>query len=303
MEIIVRVTLAAIIASILSFHGLKKKSLSKSGAFAAFVIGFSSFSISYRFGVILILFYYTGSKLTKVKEDIKAKLEADFKKGGQRNAVQVFANSILATAVAVFFCFYIGEDCHIDFTNVNNMTQIWLFYLPRGKLAGYLWCLYLAHYSCAAADTWASEIGILSKTEPILITTLRRVPSGTNGGISFLGTFASAMGGTFIGCVFYLMSLFLKEGKANSPQYPMIIFCLICGCFGSLVDSLLGATLQATYYSKEKKMIVKSASTNDKSIVHITGIDLLSNEAVNFFSILLTMLFAIPLAPALFALF
>jgi uncharacterized membrane protein len=45
------------------------------GAISALLVGFGSFAVSYRFGVILILFYYSSSKLTKVKEDIKAKLE------------------------------------------------------------------------------------------------------------------------------------------------------------------------------------------------------------------------------------
>jgi hypothetical protein len=61
----VRVALAALIAVVLARHGLRKKSLSASGARAAFAVGFTSFAMSYRFGVILIAFYYSSSRLTK----------------------------------------------------------------------------------------------------------------------------------------------------------------------------------------------------------------------------------------------
>jgi uncharacterized membrane protein len=61
----VRVALAAVIAVVLARHGLRKKSLSPSGARAAFAVGFTSFAMSYRFGVVLIAFYYSSSRLTK----------------------------------------------------------------------------------------------------------------------------------------------------------------------------------------------------------------------------------------------
>lgn len=299
-EVVMRCLLAIAVAAGLSYHGLKKKSLSPNGAVAAFVVGFSAFASSYRFGIILILFYYTGSKLTKVKEDVKATLEADFKTGGQRDYIQVLANSLLATIVAVLFYLNVGEDSHVTF---DYYFSDGIFALTSaGNRAGYLWCLYLSHYACAAADTWASEIGILAKQRPILITTLREVPPGTNGGISTLGTLASAGGGLFIGLIFYVTSL-LFSSAAAIPQYPMIVFGLLCGVVGSLLDSLLGATLQATYYSIDKKMIVKYPDARDKSVVHTSGIDFLSNEAVNFISILMTMILLPPCAPYVFRFF
>jgi uncharacterized membrane protein len=174
-----------------------------------------------------------------------------------------------------------------------------------------LWCAYLAHYSCAAADTWASEVGILAKGSPRLVTSLflRTVPPGTNGGMSPLGTAASAAGGLFIGLIFYVGAVAMRWGApadSLSPalsQFPMVYLGGACGLLGSLFDSLLGATLQASYYSKDRKCIVKQSDPDfsaDKSVVLICGADVMSNEQVNVVSILLTMLCSIHIGGLVF---
>lgn len=166
--------------------------------------------------------------------------------------------------------------------------------------------MYIAHYACAAGDTWASEVGVLAASRPRLVTTffIRAVPAGTNGGMSLLGTAASAAGGFFIGLLFVLLSFLVSIGKEGPPatQLPMVLLGLACGVLGSLIDSLLGATLQASYYSHRKGKIVKSVDPQDPSIEHICGANVLSNEAVNALSIGMTMLAAYYMGPRIFCL-
>lgn len=304
----IRVAFALVIALLLALHGYKKRSLSKSGAIAAIVVGFFSFGASYRAGVILILFYYSSSKLTKVRDDIKSKLEEEYTVGGQRNWVQVFASSILATVVAILFYLFCGEDQNIIFGG-DSAESFSLFGVntSRHSLRAYLWVAYVAHYATANADTWASELGVLSKTPPRLVTTflLRQVPPGTNGGMSILGTAASIAGGGFIGLIFWIGSFFLGNDGIAPSQYPMVIVGLVIGFVGSLIDSLLGATVQATYYSKDRKCIVKrkdSTLQSDSSIIKICGYDILSNEAVNFVSIAITMILSLWIGPWIYCL-
>lgn len=302
--------IASVLAITLAAHGYKKKSLSESGALAAFFVGFISFGTSSRFGFILILFYYTSSKLTKVKEGIKAKLEDNYVSGGRRGAFQVFACSLLGTVVCILFACYIGDDCQITFGNNSSDSNLDLYFFtfPKSRTAAQLWSMYVAHYSCATADTWASELGILATRRPRLVTTLfmREVPHGTNGGVSLLGTGASIVGGAFIGIIFWVMSLTgSTDLTERHTQYPMILVGLLCGFIGSMIDSILGATVQATYYSKDKKCIVKDPKLfhqqQEKSDVeHICGVNALSNESVNFLSIFLTMLISLWLSPAIF---
>lgn len=303
--------ITAVILSIgLAFHGYSKKSLNINGAISALLVGFTSFAVSTRFGIILILFYYTSSKLTKLKEAVKAKLEDEYVSGGQRGCTQVLACSFLGTIVCILFYAYVGEDCHVDFTGDSSVTTMDFlpFQVRRNHAAAYLWSMYIAHYSCATADTWASEVGILSKERPRLITSLllRDVPHGTNGGVSILGTLASMAGGAFIGFIFWILSFpHSSDPEGHHVQYPMILVGMFCGFFGSLIDSILGATVQATYYSTDKKCIVKKLKIVNGSVCmtgidRICGLDILSNEAVNFLSTFLTMVLSIWLGPAIF---
>lgn len=108
-----RSIIAALLAGYLAYHGYSKKSLDITGSCAAFIVGFVSFQVSIRFGLILIIFYYTSSKFTKLNEKRKAELEDNYQVGGQRNAIQVLANSFLATFIALLYCVYLGEDAHV----------------------------------------------------------------------------------------------------------------------------------------------------------------------------------------------
>lgn len=312
---------ALVIASLLSFHGLHKRSLSKSGAVAAFFVGFMSFAAGIRFGIILIVFYLSGSLLTKMGATRKAKLEEAYVQGGQRSWMQVFACSILATVCAIAYMYVVGEDEYIDFGATSGWTDksggdIALFgiTMTRRKWGSYLWALYLSHYACATADTWASEIGVLSYEQPVLITSLlmfrwKTVPHGTNGGVSFVGTAASVIGGFVMGIVFFVLSYALDITTVFGSRLPdqggMILLGGLSGFLGSTIDSLLGATLQATYYSTDKKCIVKKRNGDkpDSSTVLVCGYDILSNEGVNLLSTLLTMTIAAALSPYMFCMF
>ncbi len=58
------------------------------GAIAACFVGAATLTTSLRIGLALLAFYYTSSKLTAYKEEVKDVAE-EFKKGGQRDWRQV----------------------------------------------------------------------------------------------------------------------------------------------------------------------------------------------------------------------
>ena len=92
------------LASLLAGHGLRKRSLSPSGAAAAFAVGYTMMSVRLStFGVALIVFYLTGSRATKVGKALKQQLEEGHQASGYRNAAQVFCNSLSAAIAALLW--------------------------------------------------------------------------------------------------------------------------------------------------------------------------------------------------------
>ncbi len=275
-------------ATALSYRGLRKQSLSRSGAVAAWVVGFLTMAASLRFGIVMILFYQSSSMLTKYRSEAKARFEEDHKEGGQRSAAQVLACSLLGTVVAAAHAWWLGpDDASLNFATAPLRSQ--------------LLCAFVGHYACCNGDTWASEIGILSPSSPRLVTALFRevVPRGTNGGMSWTGTCASVAGGAFIGAGHTVAGVLLgvpDEAAASGGGWLpawlyMTVLGALCGFLGSLCDSVVGGLLQATWYCGERKTVVKNPTSKEqkgKSIRLISGADVLTNEQVNVLSVLVT---------------
>lgn len=257
-------------AALVAWRGYRKKSLSLSGAVTACMVGALHLLAGPQFGLTLIAFFFTSSKLTKLKEDVKAKIEEHFQPGGQRTAAQVLVNSFGGSACAVAAAMQAG-----GFRQFQS--------IPHAALIGG----FLGHYACCCADTWASEVGILSKRPPRLVTTLRTVPKGTNGGISALGTLCGIAGSLLMGLTFWCSGFLTSVKGATMPAVPCLMIALFGGVTGNFTDSLLGATLQYSGYSKHKQCVVTAPGPG---IHHICGCSLLSNSQVNLISSVATSL-------------
>lgn len=146
----------------------------------------------------------------------------------------------------------------------------------------------LGHFGCCAGDVFASELGILASKPPRLITTMKSVPPGTNGGLSLVGAAASALGGLWMGIVFVLSMMHWNAAcpmDASEVGY-LLSTATLAGFAGSMLDSLLGATLQQTWYhTRSKQVLVGSrediTKKERKEGKIITGKDVLSNNQVS----------------------
>lgn len=70
---------------------------------------------------------------------------------------------------------------------------------------------------------------------------------GTNGGVTAIGLIVSLLGGMIIGLANYITFIYTIDADtlARSPvQWPIIVIGGLAGLFGSIIDSILGATLQ-----------------------------------------------------------
>ena len=94
----------------------------------------------------------------------------------------------------------------------------------------------IAQYAAVASDTFSSELGILAKTSPVMITApWKKVPKGTNGGVTTLGLFFGLLG-SFLLTFVALWALYLAPPRQimNGQTVAMITYM---GLLGSVVDS------------------------------------------------------------------
>lgn len=212
MQILLGFALGALIA----FLAWKAGSLSISGGWAAMLTGGIIFGLGgFAWAILLITFFVTSSALSRLFSRRKAVLNEKFSKGSQRDWGQVAANGGLGALLAV------------------------LYWLTRGEQS-WVWAAFAGAMAAVNGDTWATELGVLSNSVPLLITTGRPVERGTSGGVTRTGYLAVLGGSLAIGIP---AALFVPAEQ----RLVLIAVVAAAGILGSSFDSLLGATVQAIY--------------------------------------------------------
>jgi len=243
-----RLAAAALPALAVAVAGWQRSALTGTGAVAAVVVGTLVFGLGgLAAGAALVAFFVSGSWLSR-RRRVAGELVAA--KGHRRDSVQVLANGGAAACAAILLSTGLAR--------------------ARGAMLGAL--------AAAAADTWASEIGVRSPTPPRLITTGRRVPPGTSGGVTRWGWLASASGATFVAAA-YLLAGRGKDWRAT------LLSALLGGLLGSLADSLVGATLQASYRCDrcgQRSESRRHACDQGGAMQLARGWAWVTNDAVNF---------------------
>lgn len=218
LQIITGLVLSAIIA----WLAYRRAALTQSGVVGAILTGTAIFGFGgLDLGLVLIAFFVSSSLLTRYKQAAKAQVADQFAKGGPRDLQQALANGGLAALIALAY----------GLTGAANMALLFAFV---GAMAE------------ATADTWATELGILSKETPRMITTRKPVAAGTSGGVTWDGTGAALAGAILIGG---LAALFRAlAGMPANTAVMLLPVAALAGTAGALADSMLGATVQGIYY-------------------------------------------------------
>ncbi|KAL4903796.1 hypothetical protein BDW74DRAFT_34085 [Aspergillus multicolor] len=215
---------------------------------------------------LLLVFYLGGTKATKVKHDIKAQLtlSATGSHGGEgaRTHIQVLANSVVATVLALAHAWVLRD-------NKGDGSAPECFSSGR-HAADLLVVGIIANYAAVAADTFSSELGILSKSKPRLIIspTLRVVPPGTNGGVTGTGILAGVFGAFTVALTSAILLPFCDSfGSTVQDRLVLIVATTAWGTLGSILDSVLGGLLQASVVDKRSGKIVEGAG-GQKVLIH-----------------------------------
>jgi uncharacterized protein (TIGR00297 family) len=264
-QLAVGIVLSGLIAGLAYWRG----SLTKSGGLGAMLVGTLIFGFGgWAWGALLIVFFVSSTLLSHYKEGEKSGLAEKFEKGSQRDFGQALANGGAAALIAALSAALPGPVMLAAFT---------------GALA------------TVNADTWATELGVLSKRPPRLVKNGKVVEYGTSGGVSALGTLASLGGGLLIGlAAALLIGIDARIGGRGFAALPLLIpTSLVAGLAGSLFDSVLGATVQSIYYCPTcRKETEKKLHTCGTPTEPLRGWPWLDNDLVNLISSLVGALAA-----------
>lgn len=230
------------------------RQLTFGGSVAAFLVGFGpTWVLGFGALATLLLFFIAAGVLGKIAKKVIAfdvmKIQ---EKGGRRDAVQVYANGLMALVAALLYAF----------------NPSILFLVMFGSAVGE-----------AASDTFASEVGILSRTKPVSIITGRPMTPGLSGAVSPLGLASGILGAVLIALCMWGCFLPLT---AKSALVASVI--ALSSFFGCLLDSILGATVQAHYYDEVEDRITERSVIDGRSLPLERGLRWVDNDIVNLVS-------------------
>ncbi|WP_373482158.1 DUF92 domain-containing protein [Acetobacterium sp.] len=248
------------LALAVSVFALRRNALTFSAALGAFLLAVVLYLAGGPlFFILLMVFFFSSTFLSYFKASFKDSIEARIHaKSGPRDIIQVVANGGAALIMAVPF--------------VLSQNPAYLVAVA-------------AAFAACNADTWASEIGILSRKAPVSLITLKPVNPGLSGGVSVLGLLAS-LGGAVVVALTYGLYQF-GAGNSGLLLWSQIGIITLGGVLGSILDSLMGAVIQAKYISHETGELTEKPDHNNKPNQLYSGITFVNNDFVNFASSLL----------------
>lgn len=240
-----RIFLALPISAAAAWAAWRLKSLSLSGRWAAALLG--TFVLGFGgwdWALPLLAFFVSSSLLSRLRTRTKGDTEEA--KGSVRDAAQVLANGGLAGILALLHG--IGDRD--------------------------LYIAYLGSLSAATADTWSTEIGLMWGRAPRLVTDWKPVTPGTSGGVTVIG---------FLGALLAAVMISASGIVSNSHGIGSTagVLVIVAGLSGSLVDSLLGATLQARRRCQRCGKMTEKLHHCGTISLHSGGWKWLNNDWVN----------------------
>ena len=233
---IANAAISLVLSAGLSSLAYRHRMLTANGSFSAFLVS-SAIGVFGGIPWLLTILAFVVAAFLTTKFRILEKAGKGLQEGrkGERGTMNVVANSLPGVAIALLNFFGPGSITHAEYA-----------------------LLFIVSIAAAASDTLASEIGVIDRNTR-LITTFAKVPTGTDGGISVLGTTAALGGAVFIALTGYAL-LFLSGIRLPVSLLPPVV---LFGFLGSMVDSLLGATL-------ERRGLIGKQTNNVSSIVIVS---------------------------------
>lgn len=282
MDLLTRLGIGLLLSAAIGLLAYRRNSLAPSGVAGAVLVGTLIFGFGgWTWGLVLIAFFVSSSLLSHYRRADKVALAEKFAKGERRDLGQVLANGGAGALLALAAYFLVDLSGQ---TRAGNPLYI------------YLTLAYFGVMATVNADTWATELGVLAREAPRLITTGRPVAPGTSGAITRYGTLAALTGAAFIGLAAFLLiqaASLATRGELLLADLPIVVIAAAAGLVGSLFDSVLGASVQRIYWcdhcEQETERHVHSCGARTRPL---RGWGWMNNDMVNFLSSLVGGLLA-----------
>ncbi len=227
----IRIGGALLLASLFALSAFILNWLTLDGSKSAAIFGTIAYGLGgWQAALLVLVFFISASLFSKDIIDTEDQLSIKFRRTG----AQVWANGFwFALWLMIWF-----------------ITNEYLFLTAA-----------VASIAAANADTWATELGNKADGKTFLITTLERVKSGTDGGISVKGSLAALAGSALIAVLFWITF-------ANSTTLSLVLI-IVAGVVGCFFDSFLGARYQGhTFPKKDLASVEKRSIELDNNIVN-----------------------------------
>lgn len=239
-------------AAVIAGAANRAHALSRDGSVAAVACGAASAAAGWAWAALLVTYFIASSIVTAVGRGRKeARTAPIVEKGGERDAMQVGANGGVFSVAALAML-------------MLPLDSPWRPIIASGAVGA---------LAASAADTWATEIGVLLGGTPRSVAARTAVLAGESGGVTWSGTLGGVAGAAVVALA--AGALGLTHGSLLVP--------LVAGTVGSLLDSVLGGTVQARRWCDacdaltERRVHVCGSATR-----HAGGVPWIDNDVVNF---------------------
>jgi uncharacterized protein (TIGR00297 family) len=238
--------LAAVFCGLaVGWHFLRMNGAVAAGLLGVTLLGFGG----WKWAVPAIVFFLGSSIVSRVGHGRKQEARYYSSKGSKRDAVQVLANGIVGGLLCIAAIVFPAEV---------------FYWASVGAFAG------------AAADTWATEIGTMTGGVTRSISTWRPVHPGESGGVSWAGTLAAAVGALSVWAAVWIPGWTVPVGAGST-----LLLLLAAAMIGTMVDSLIGATIQALYRDRETGALTERSIRNGVANERVRGLRWIGNDVVN----------------------
>lgn len=255
---LVQLLVGFILAMVMALVSIRLGALSRSGGVGMIIVGTIVFGLGgIIFALPLIFFFVSSTFLSFLTSPSKRVAMMVFDKTGPRDFAQVIANGTVAVVCTLIY-FY---------------TQNSIWYFP-----------FLASLSAAAADTWATERGTMSKQTPISIVTLKKTEAGRSGAVTIAGMLSAAAGSAMVMLTGYF-TVKVVGGMSVVPT-KLWLGVLNAGFAGSILDSILGGSIQAVFRCPICNKITERRHHCGETTIPMSGFLFVNNDIVNFISVL-----------------